>query len=199
MRERVFRELEVAWSWLIAGRHRVEAYPPRARTRCRFHLSARLPRSVTRDSPMKRAVLGTAVPLSFPALLAIAACNRTPAEPAPSSSQNPTSIRPESSTPSTTAATAGSAKCIKPTPSAAPSIPPPAPASACPPDPEPNQKLGHADVTFPEAPNVPKVDVEIVKTPESIEKGLMYRRTMPEDAGMLFKLDSRREHTFWMH
>jgi hypothetical protein len=27
----------------------------------------------------------------------------------------------------------------------------------------------------------------------------MYRRSMPEDHGMLFHLDERREHTFWMH
>jgi uncharacterized protein len=144
---------------------------------------------------MKAALLISAV------LLAVAACNRTPAEPAPSSSQERQSIRPESSGPHpfAPATTTSSAKCIRPTPSAAPAIPPPVPASACPPDPEPNAKLAHADVTFPEAPSSPKVDVEIVKTPDTIEKGLMYRRSMPEDAGMLFKLDSRREHTFWMH
>ena len=129
-------------------------------------------------------------------------CNRTPPEPAPASSQERQTLT-SSTAPSSTGpfapATTGSSKCIAPTPSVAPPIPPPAPASACPPDPEPNTKLGHADVTFPEARGVPKVDVEIVKTEHDIEKGLMYRRSMGEDAGMLFKLDSRREHTFWMH
>jgi uncharacterized membrane protein (UPF0127 family) len=27
----------------------------------------------------------------------------------------------------------------------------------------------------------------------------MYRRTMGEEHGMLFHLDERRDHTFWMH
>lgn len=27
----------------------------------------------------------------------------------------------------------------------------------------------------------------------------MYRRSMPEDHGMLFRLEERREHVFWMH
>ena len=27
----------------------------------------------------------------------------------------------------------------------------------------------------------------------------MYRRAMADDRGMLFKLDERRDHTFWMH
>ncbi len=137
----------------------------------------------------------------------LGACNRTPAEPAPaSSSQERQTLITSSTAPSASAtgpfaapSTSGSAKCIAPMPSAAPAIPPPAPASACPPDPEPNTKLGRADVTFPEAKGAPKVDVEIVKTEHDIEKGLMYRRSMAEDAGMLFKLDSRREHTFWMH
>ncbi len=56
-----------------------------------------------------------------------------------------------------------------------------------------------AEVTFPEAPSQPRVEVELAKTEHDVEKGLMFRRSMADDRGMLFKLDGRREHTFWMH
>lgn len=78
-------------------------------------------------------------------------------------------------------------------------MPPPASAAACPPDPEGIPKLKTAQVAFPEAKENPKVEVELVSTEREIQRGLMYRRTMPEDHGMLFKMDERREHTFWMH
>jgi uncharacterized membrane protein (UPF0127 family) len=41
--------------------------------------------------------------------------------------------------------------------------------------------------------------VELAQTSHDLEKGLMYRREMPEDRGMLFRLGERRDHTFWMH
>lgn len=56
-----------------------------------------------------------------------------------------------------------------------------------------------AEVTFPDAPKTPRIEVELAKTPHEVERGLMYRRSMPDDRGMLFKLDGRREHMFWMH
>jgi uncharacterized membrane protein (UPF0127 family) len=93
----------------------------------------------------------------------------------------------------------GATRCIAQTPVAAPVLPPPAKASACPPDPEGIPKLKTAQVAFPEAATRPKVDVEIVTTEREIQRGLMYRMSMPEDHGMLFRLEERRDHTFWMH
>lgn len=90
-------------------------------------------------------------------------------------------------------------RCITQTPVAAPPIPPPASASACPKDPDGIPKLKTAQVAFPDAANRPKVEVEIVTTEREIQRGLMYRMSMPEDHGMLFRLDERRDHTFWMH
>lgn len=55
-----------------------------------------------------------------------------------------------------------------------------------------------AEVNFPDAPSSPRVEVELAKTPHHIERGLMYRRSMPDDRGMFFTLDERRDHTFWM-
>ncbi|MFO0742698.1 MAG: DUF192 domain-containing protein [Labilithrix sp.] len=81
---------------------------------------------------------------------------------------------------------------------AAPAIPPPAPAKACPPDPDPaNMPTG--EISFPDASPSLKIQAELAKTPHDVEKGLMFRRSMSDNQGMLFKLESRRDHTFWMH
>jgi len=43
------------------------------------------------------------------------------------------------------------------------------------------------------------VRAEIAQAPHELEKGLMYRTQMAEDAGMLFRLGERSVHRFWMH
>lgn len=56
-----------------------------------------------------------------------------------------------------------------------------------------------AEVTFADAPTAIRLEVELAKNPRDVERGLMYRRAMADTRGMLFKLDARRDHTFWMH
>ncbi|MGD0673824.1 MAG: DUF192 domain-containing protein [Polyangiaceae bacterium] len=43
------------------------------------------------------------------------------------------------------------------------------------------------------------VDAELVRSEHDSMRGLMYRRTLGEDRGMLFDLGVRRQHNFWMH
>jgi uncharacterized membrane protein (UPF0127 family) len=43
------------------------------------------------------------------------------------------------------------------------------------------------------------VKVEIASTDEQKQRGLMYRRELPQDTGMLFLFDRSSEHGFWMH
>jgi len=43
------------------------------------------------------------------------------------------------------------------------------------------------------------VDVEVVETPEARQRGLMYRKQLPQNAGMLFIFDRPDQHSFWMH
>lgn len=124
----------------------------------------------------------------------VAGCNRTPPEPAPPV-QAETSPRAEAKA----RPTAAPSRCIVELPATAPEIPPPAAPPACPRDPEPDRRLPLAEVSFPEAPSAPRIDVELAKAPPDVERGLMFRRAMADDRGMLFKLDGRREHTFWMH
>ena len=139
-----------------------------------------------------------------------AACSRTPAEPGPaktstaSSTVTTTGTTTAAAPVATPAVTGPSApttapKCVHPLASVAPPIPPAA-GAACPVDPEMGgPKLPVVDVSFPEASGAPAVKAELARTPHDIERGLMYRKAMADDRGMLFRLDSRRIHTFWMH
>jgi uncharacterized membrane protein (UPF0127 family) len=136
------------------------------------------------------------------AVSSLAACSRTPPEPVPESSVG---FEPRRTQTSTSAQTTTTSRCIAQIASTAPSIPPPASPAMCPPDPEPNQKMPMGEVSFPDA-KVPgtdasglRVEVELAKNAHDVERGLMYRRSMADDHGMLFKLDGRRDHTFWMH
>ena len=42
------------------------------------------------------------------------------------------------------------------------------------------------------------VQVELADTPEKRERGLMFRKELPDDRGMLFVFEQEGEHTFWM-
>ena len=42
------------------------------------------------------------------------------------------------------------------------------------------------------------IPVELAKTPEQHERGLMYRNTLAKDEGMLFIFDEERTLSFWM-
>lgn len=42
------------------------------------------------------------------------------------------------------------------------------------------------------------VQLEVVSTPDAMERGLMYRSSLPEDHGMLFVFPDPEDHSFWM-
>lgn len=42
------------------------------------------------------------------------------------------------------------------------------------------------------------VNAEVVATPPTIQRGLMFRQHLPLDAGMLFLMEEERDHTFYM-
>jgi len=131
------------------------------------------------------------------------ACSRTPAE------EFPARVGGESSTVAPAAQSAALAppnasanqlagRCIKPTPATPPPPPVLAPASACPADPEggppkvPLVRMGFADASL-------RLDAELVSSQHDTARGLMYRRSMADDHGMLFDLRVREDHQFWMH
>ncbi len=49
------------------------------------------------------------------------------------------------------------------------------------------------------SPSGVEMQVEIARTEAERERGLMFRRSLPESGGMIFVFDETREHTFWMH
>jgi uncharacterized membrane protein (UPF0127 family) len=57
--------------------------------------------------------------------------------------------------------------------------------------------LPTASVRFPAAGDA-RVEVELARTDPERERGLMFRKSMPEDHGMLFRMDRHEDHTFWM-
>jgi uncharacterized protein len=56
-----------------------------------------------------------------------------------------------------------------------------------------------AHVRFPESKEAPKLEVELMRTEPQQERGLMYRKSLADDRGMLFAWDRPSIHTFWMH
>jgi len=41
-------------------------------------------------------------------------------------------------------------------------------------------------------------DLEVASTPAAMERGLMYRTSLPESSGMLFVFPEDADHSFWM-
>jgi len=92
----------------------------------------------------------------------------------------------------------GSKRCITPTP-ATPKrqVVGPVPAPGCPADPTGRPDLRTAKVSFPDT-KAPDVMVEVADTDATRARGLMYRKSMPENQGMIFVFDRRSDHSFWM-
>ncbi|HEY8039039.1 MAG TPA: DUF192 domain-containing protein [Polyangiaceae bacterium] len=141
------------------------------------------------------------------AMLALPGCDRTPAEDFPT--RAPGSALTSSVPPAASSAVlpavgpppaALAGRCVRATPVSAPPAVSPGPAAGCPADPEGNQKVPVARVAFPDAAGAgAAVDAEVVSSEHDTMRGLMYRRSMPEEHAMLFDLRVRDDHQFWMH
>lgn len=68
----------------------------------------------------------------------------------------------------------------------------------CPKDPEPPSSAPSLEsLRFVEADLT--IKAELARTAAETTKGLMYRTSMPQNQGMLFRLAERRVQAFWMH
>jgi uncharacterized membrane protein (UPF0127 family) len=56
-----------------------------------------------------------------------------------------------------------------------------------------------AHVDFPESKDAPRLEVELMLSEAHQERGLMYRKSLADDRGMLFVWPEASVHTFWMH
>jgi uncharacterized protein len=121
------------------------------------------------------------------------ACNRAPDEP---THTRPDPLPPTTTVVSATTATAIAPRCLTPLATIAPEVPKAA-GNRCPADPTGRLKLARRRVTFPDAGA--SVDAELARSDSETERGLMYRKNMGEDEGMLFFIEEKKIQTFWMH
>jgi uncharacterized membrane protein (UPF0127 family) len=97
------------------------------------------------------------------------------------------------------ASAAGTGRCVAATPAQPPPPVPRGPDPRCPVDPEDGgARLPVVHVGFPDVGGV-SVEAEIARSERESARGLMYRKSMAEEHGMLFDLRVRAAHPFWMH
>jgi len=84
-------------------------------------------------------------------------------------------------------------------PMAEPALPQATGAATCPIAPESTITLARGQVTFDDAPSKPTLLVELARTDETRQRGLMYRTNLPAEEGMLFSWDDEAPRAFWMH
>lgn len=132
-------------------------------------------------------------------VLVAEACQRTPEEPAPAPvftaniSTSASDVAPAITAPRAPA----EHRCIVQTPAEPPPPVAAGPAPGCPADPGGVGALPRVTLDFPdEAPLHARV--ELARAESELERGLMYRKHMDDDAGMLFRM-GHEVHTFWMH
>lgn len=76
-----------------------------------------------------------------------------------------------------------------------PGVAPPSQARAAPPP----IAFGRADLVIVSASGRHRFHVEVARTPAQMERGLMFRRRLAPDAGMLFAYATPTLAQFWMH
>ena len=89
-------------------------------------------------------------------------------------------------------------RCVREKPSVARAAPPKGADPSCPKDPETPPTLRMGKVTFP-TPKGETISVEIAENDHDRQRGLMYRKSMPDDRGMIFWFQQSEDHSFWMH
>lgn len=60
------------------------------------------------------------------------------------------------------------------------------------------KKEGELTFSSPSGEAIQKIDIEVSQGEAERNMGLMYRRSLPENSGMLFIMDENKEQSFWM-
>jgi uncharacterized protein len=96
--------------------------------------------------------------------------------------------------------TAGPWAGLSPCPIPLPPSPPlsQSPADVCPEPTHPPPEMPQGQVTFVDAPGQPRVTVEIARTVDHRAHGLMFRRHLSDQEGMLFSWRGEEPRSFWM-
>lgn len=89
-------------------------------------------------------------------------------------------------------------RCVKRLPAEPTRVARVGPDPSCPADPEPSRAaLPSGKARFVEADF--SITLEVARRDQDRQRGLMYRRSLPDEQGMLFVFDDYRSHPFWMH
>lgn len=139
---------------------------------------------------------------AFVLFSSVFACEPRIEEPLPPARPEPRVTPLTASNPGATAQKPSeSSRCVFPTPDKPKRAPPPpGPDPACPADPETPPNLRTGKIVFPGAKDKPaEIKVEIAERTRERTRGLMFRKQMPEDDGMIFLFKEIEEHHFWMH
>lgn len=133
--------------------------------------------------------------------VSFSACEKKIEEPVPVRADHPTSetvLAPASADPPAADPLRG--RCVKKL-GATPARPLPSPLDPkCPKDDEASPKpLRAGKVVFKDAPKAVTADVEIAESDHDRQRGLMFRKKMADDHGMIFVFAEKEDHTFWMH
>jgi uncharacterized membrane protein (UPF0127 family) len=89
-------------------------------------------------------------------------------------------------------------RCVRESPKVAKRPVPKSPDPNCPKDPEKPGPLRTGKVSF-EGDKPTTITVEIAEKEHDRERGLMYRKSMGDDHGMIFWFEDKSNHAFWMH
>jgi uncharacterized membrane protein (UPF0127 family) len=139
------------------------------------------------DEPLPPAATPATVKSAAPA-----AADTTP----PSPSGLPTSA-------ASPAESAAPPRCIRSTPKEPTRTARRGPDPRCPRDPEKVPQARKGRVTFVDATKSdgkdPSAEIEVAENEHDRQRGLMYRTSMAEDHGMIFRMGEHKNHTFWMH
>lgn len=68
----------------------------------------------------------------------------------------------------------------------------------CPEPPAPPPVMPRGSVRFVDAPGAPRIDVELALNPAHRAHGLMYRKALGSEEGMLFSWHREEPRSFWM-
>lgn len=127
---------------------------------------------------MFRRVLSWVI-FSAVAVASLSQCDRSPPEPVATAS-------------------AKSKRCMVATPAQPPAAVSAGPDPKCPPDPDKPPEVPISTVRFSGAPKAPTLRVETMITEEHRSRGLMFRRELADDRGMIFVFEDSQQRTFWM-
>lgn len=131
---------------------------------------------------MRRSVSRTLVVVSISALAL--ACRRSPEELPPAPVE--TAVAPK----------VVAAPAPSPVETTAPKVAEGPEVPGCPKDPDPPSVPTLRPIEIPGAKV--RIEAEIARTEHEVTRGLMYRTSMPENRGMLFRMPRREEQIFWM-